>query len=161
MNHCFVSYPIEFYSNEDLSSRYRMTLDKQDEASLFAFYNAADANLDVDVDDDGSDTEFPCTHDESLDEFPTEFMSLKKPSFARCDSVGTSAMDLLHLDDRAKSFSYSVGASAMDLLHLDDKAKSFCQSPNFDRRRSKKLRKYARMSLSVNRVRKGRGNRDE
>lgn len=102
-----------------------MTLDKQDEASLFAFYNAADANLDVDVDDDGSDTEFPCTHDESLDEFPTEFMSLKKPSFARCDNVGTSAMDLLHLDDRAKSFSYSVGASAMDLLHLDDKAKSF------------------------------------
>jgi len=83
----------------------------------------------VNVDDD---TVVASVNRESLDEFPTEFpiespdFMSKKIGFARCDSVGASALDLLHLDDKVK--------------HL---------SPIFHRRRTMKLRKYARMSLCV------------
>lgn len=129
----------DFYGNEDLSSKYGIALDVEDEDSLFALYDP-DANL-------SSDTEFPFIHDESLDESPAVATS---KTLARCDSVGSvgvSAMNLLDLEDKANSFSHSVGTSAIDLL--DDKAKSFCQLPNLDRRRSQKLRKYTRMSLCV------------
>ena len=106
-----------------------MTLDEGDEAYLFAFY---DADVNVDDDDDDDDTVVASVNRESLDEFPTEFpiespdFMSKKIGFARCDSVGASALDLLHLDDKVK--------------HL---------SPIFDRRRTMKLRTYRRMSLCV------------
>jgi len=114
----------EFYGNEDLSAQHRMVLDGEDESSLFAFYEA-DANLSDDNDDDNS--ELASINRESMDEFPTEFMS-KKIGFTRCDSLGASAFNLLNLEDKVKYFDCEL-------------------SPILDRRRTLKLRKYARMSL--------------
>lgn len=116
---------IEFHVNEDLSAQYQMALDEDEESSLFAFYDA-DANLDDEDDDD--DSELASINGHSLDEFPTAFAS-KKIGLARCDSVGASALDLLHIHD--------------------DKVNGLGQSPTNDRRRTMKLRKYARMSLCV------------
>ena len=69
-----------------------------DEESLFPFYDA-----DVNVDDD-DDSEVASVNCESLEEFPTEspdFMP-EKIGFARCDSIGASALDPLHIDDEVK-----------------------------------------------------------
>ena len=118
----------EFHDNAELSAKYGMQLDVEDESSLFAFY-AADAGTNADVDDDSevasingeslNNDEFPTIDD---DEFPTAVT--KRIGFHRCDSVGASALDLLHLDD---------GQAV----------------PGHDRRRTMKLKKYARMSLCV------------
>lgn len=113
---------IEFYGNEALSTQYQMALDADDESSLFAHY---DADVALDSDDDSEIASINC---DTMDTFSTAEVTSKKIGFARCDSVG---------------------ASALDLLHLDDTVNDFGQSPTYDRRRTMKLRKYARMSLCV------------
>lgn len=105
-----------------------MVLDEEDESSLFAFY---DADACLDSDDDSEVASINCDSHHSLasaDEFPTAAATSKKIGFARCDSVGASALDLLHLDDKLADLGQSLGC---------------------DRRRTMKLRKYARMSLCV------------
>ena len=101
-----------------MSAQYKLSLDEDDESSLFELYDA-----DADINDDDDDSELVSINNGfSLDELPipTELIP-KKIGFVRCDSVGASALDLLRLDDE--------------------------QTP--DRRRTMKLRKYARMSLCV------------
>ena len=119
----------DFYGNADLGAQFQMALDEGEEASLFAFYDA-DADPDSeDEEDEGSNSELASINGESEeeDEFPTEVAS-KALGFRRCESVG---------------------ASAFNLLHLDDTVKEELPSPSYDRRRAMKLRKYARMSLCV------------
>ncbi len=89
---------------------------------LFAFY---EAGLNIDKDDEGSELSINGNSDD--DESPTQIKS--KPNFfSRCDSVGASALDLLHLDDNPNDVGKPLGN---------------------DRRRVVKLRKYARMSMCV------------
>ncbi len=106
-----------------------MDLDEEDESSLYAHYYA-DAGIDdeVDSDDDSEIASINGNSSEEDDEFPTSALTSKKLGLARCDSVGASALDLLHLDDKLKDLGQSLG---------------------HDRRRTIKLRKYARMSLCV------------
>ena len=122
---------LEFHGNEDLSTEYQMDLDEEDESSLYAHYHA-DAGI-HDEDDSDDDTEIASingdnSEEEEDDEFPTSALTSKRLGLARCDSVGASALDLLHLDDKLKDLGQSLG---------------------HDRRRNMKLRKYARMSLCV------------
>mmetsp|Transcript_3226 Transcript_3226/g.7135 ORF Transcript_3226/g.7135 Transcript_3226/m.7135 type:complete len:1869 (+) Transcript_3226:634-6240(+) len=118
----------DFYDEDELSAQYGMTFDEEDESFLFEFYDA-DANIDDD-DDDDDDSELASINGNSLDEFPTSDFMSTRIGFARCDSVGASALDLLRLDDKVKDSGQSL-------------------SPAYDRRRTMKLRKYARMSLCV------------
>lgn len=113
----------DFCANEDLSAKYQIELDEDDKSLLFGFY---DAGLNVDTHDEDSEVA-SINGNSDDDEFPTEIM--KKPFiFSRCDSVGASALDLLHLDDNPDEVSKTLG---------------------HDRRRAVKLRKYARMSMCV------------
>ncbi|KAL3756715.1 hypothetical protein ACHAWU_006730 [Discostella pseudostelligera] len=80
----------EFCDNEELSSEYHITLDDA-EQSFIAMYDT-----DLNNENDDYDCEIACINSESLgDRCSTKPMS-KRVAFARCDSVGVSAFDLLH-----------------------------------------------------------------
>ena len=119
-----IIYPAsDFCANEDLSAEYQIDLDDDDKSLLFAFYNAG---LNIDKDDEDSEVaSFNGNSDD--DESPTQ-IKLNPIFFSRCDSVGASALDLLHLDDNPNDVGKPLGN---------------------DRRRAVKLRKYARMSMCV------------
>lgn len=86
-------------------------------------------DTDLNIEHDEYDCEIACINSESLhDKCSTKPMS-KRIAFARCDSVGASAFDLLHLDD--------------------DKQIDNGKPRGQNRRRNMKLRKYARMSLFI------------
>lgn len=105
-----------------------MALDEEDQASLFASYD--DAVNRHDDDDDDDDTEVASINDDDDDEFPAaEEVSSNKIRFVRCDSVGASALDLLHIGDSKKA----EGG----------------HSRGYNRRRTMKLSKFRRMSLCV------------
>lgn len=100
-------------------------LSAQNQMSLDAddesyLFSFYEADADIDDDDDAVDSEVCSINRDSLGDFPTE-STPRKIGLSRCESVGATAMDLLNLDD----------------------------NPSFDRRRTMKLRKYARMSLCV------------
>jgi hypothetical protein len=113
----------DFCTNEDLSAKYQIGLDEDDRSFLFAFYNS---RLNTEKDDEDSEVA-SINGDSEDDEFPPEIMS--RPIFlSRCDSVGASALDLLHLDDIPSDVGKALG---------------------HDRRRTMKLQKYRRMSMCV------------
>ena len=115
-------YTEEFNDNEELSAQYQMSLTEDDVASLSMYLDDTATELGDDHDDDADN----CSLDDSsnLVTFPKG-----KLSFSHSDSVGGSALALLHLDDR------SFCADDHDM------------SPKFDRRRSRKLAKFARITL--------------
>ena len=113
----------DFCANENLSAKYQIDLDKEDKSFLFAFY---DDGLNTDKDDE--DSEFASINGNSDNDLSPTQITSKPIFFSRCDSVGASALDLLHLDDNPND----VGKSLWN-----------------DRRRAVTLRKYARMSMCV------------
>lgn len=117
----------DFYNNKSVSNEYGMTFDKEDESSLLRFYQADDG-ADDDQTEVASSYDDVDSFDDDLDDFPTLSSSRPKIAFQRCDSVGASALNLLHLDDKLSDFGQKLGQ---------------------DRRKTMKLKKYARMSLCV------------
>ena len=111
--------PKEFSYNEELSAQYLLSLAEDDRTALLAHFHP-DTNVDNDDENASLDTnDFACFAYE-------DGKKMGKLSFSRCDSVGGSAMALLHLSDEVK--------------HIE-------QSPKYDRRRSMKLAKFARITL--------------
>lgn len=107
----------EFCDNDELCSEYHIMLDEEEKSCLVAIYDS-----DMNLNDEDFDSEIACINGSIEDNFSTQAMS-KRIAFARCDSVGASAFDLLHLDE-----GHPMGQ---------------------DRRRNMKLRKYERMSLFI------------
>lgn len=103
-----------------MCSRYHIELGDEEKSFLFALHDA-----DLSFEHEDLDSEIACINDDSS-AYATKITS-KRIAFARCDSVGASALDLLHLDED----------------HID-----FGKSRGLMRRRMK-LRKYARMSLFI------------
>lgn len=112
----------EFCDNEELCSEYHITLDEEEKSSLMAIYDS-----DISFNHEDFDNEIACINGSLEDSFSTKTMS-KRITFTRCDSVGASAFDLLHLDEKQIEDGYPIGQN---------------------RRRNMKLRKYARMSLFI------------
>ena len=124
---------VDFCDNEELSSEYHLCLDEDETASLLSFYDSSMHQLTPILSqnqDDDEDSEVASINTASVedDDFLTE-MTSRTTRFARCDSVGASALDLLHLDDNRNN---NIGITV-----------------EHDRRRTLKLRKYARMSMCV------------
>ena len=124
----------DFCDNEDLSSEYHLSLNEDETSSLLPFYDSEMHKLTPILSqnqDDDDDSEVASINTDSVedDDFLTE-MTSRTTRFARCDSVGASALDLLHLDDNRNNNNGTV-------------------SVEHDRRRTLKLRKYARMSICV------------
>lgn len=126
---------VDFCDNEELSSEYHLSLDEDETNSLLSFYDSSMQQLtpilSQNQDDDDDDSEVASINTASVedDDFLIE-MTSRTTRFARCDSVGASALDLLHLDDNNRNNNIGV-------------------SFEHDRRRTLKLRKYARMSMCV------------
>ena len=103
-----------------------MTLTEDDETFLSRFFQENEEDTDYDEDAEsfsGSD----------FDDFADSTEHGRTPA-PMCQNLKFSRSD-------------SVGGSALALLHLNDDVKDFGQSPKHDRRRSMKLAKFARMSL--------------
>lgn len=125
---------VDFCDNEELSTEYHLSLDEDETTSLSSFYDSSMQQLTPILSqnqDDDDDSEVASINTASVeeDDFVTE-MTSRTTRFARCDSVGASALDLLHLDDNNRNNNIGV-------------------SFKHDRRRTLKLRKYARMSMCV------------
>ena len=113
----------EFCDNEQLCSEYHLALGEEEISSLIAMCDS-----DLNFDNEDYDNEIALINSESIDDNCSNKSMSKRIAFARCDSVGASAFDLLHLDEK----------------HLDDR-----NPLGQNRRRNVKLRKYARMSLFI------------
>ena len=103
-----------------MSSEYHISLNEEETSWLISIY---DSDLNFDHEDSDSEIARINTGENSL-----KPMS-KRIAFSRCDSVGASAFDLLHLDDEKQ---IDVG-----------------KPRGLNRRQNMKLRKYARMSLFI------------
>jgi len=147
----------DFYQNKEMSADYHMSFGDKDESSLFPFYNNADANIPND-----DDTEVASMNsDDSLevDEFPTQPATTTRIKFHRCNSVGASALELLHLDDNSKLPTEDNNSQGRQRLQRASKDKVYAErlaaggddisGLGTDRRKTMKLRKYRRMSLCV------------
>eukprot|EP00804_Cyclotella_cryptica_P006762 CCRYP_015718-RB/>CCRYP_015718-RB protein AED:0.02 eAED:0.02 QI:829/1/1/1/1/0.8/5/1473/1252 len=103
-----------FYKSEELCDLHKLSFPEEEQSSLHG-------SFDSDSDTGNDDTDFDAFSNNLSPEAPP----IRKFKLHRADSVGGSALALLHLDDRKDSK----------------------PAPNQDRRRSLKLRKYGRISL--------------